>query len=143
MAGRLPRLGWFYTGRCFMPVKFETIEYGHIMFYAISIPWTMSEFTATYPHAKAYLDRAPFRVHSLVRLDQVGGQPPPSVLRVREHPSFSHKNSGYVVFCGAPALAKVLTGTALQIAQFNRFRFVDTPESGLQFLREIIAQETP
>jgi hypothetical protein len=124
-----------------MPVTVEIIENGHIMSYAITNPWTMNEFTATYPDARAYLDRAPFRVHSLVRLERVGVRPPANVLRVREHPSFSNKNGGYVVFCGAPTLAKALTGTALQIAQFQRFRFVDTPDAGLQFLREIIAQE--
>ena len=126
-----------------MPVTVEIIENGHIMSYAITNPWTMSEFTVTYPDAKAYFDRAPFRVHSLVRLEFVGARPPPNVLRIREHPSFSHPNAGYVVFCGAPALAKVLTGAALQIVQFNRFRFVDSPDAGFQFLREIMAQEKP
>jgi hypothetical protein len=124
-----------------MPVTVEIIENGHVMSYSITNPWTLNEFTATYPDAKAYLDRAPFRVHSLVGLEFVGRRPPPNVLRVREHPSFSHENGGYVVFCGAPTLAKALTGAALQIAQFKRFRFVDTPDAGLQFIREIIAHE--
>ena len=62
-------------------------------------------------------------------------------VNIRKHPSFSHPNSGYSIFCHATLLARRVTETALRLARFNRMKFFDTEEEGMAFLHELMAQE--
>ena len=123
-----------------MPVSMELIENGRCFRYEISDPWKIADFTATFPEAKAILDAAPYPVHGIVNLHATA-RDPMGVLNVRKHPSFSHANSGYTVFCHATLLARRVTETALRLARFNRMKFFDTEEQGMAFLHGLMAQE--
>src|SRR5258708_32375169 len=123
-----------------MPVTLELIEHGRSFRYVISDPWKIADFTATFPQAKAILGASPNRVHGIVNLF-AAAKDPMGVLHIRKHPSFSHPNSGYTVFCYASLLARRITETALKIARYNRLEFFDTEEEGMSFLHELMAQE--
>src|SRR5260370_27896932 len=105
-----------------MPETMELIEHGRSFRYVISDPWKIADFTATFPQAKAILDAAPHLVHGVVNL-HAAAKDPMGVLNIRKHPSFSHANSGYTVFCHASLLARRITETALQLARYKRMKF--------------------
>ncbi len=123
-----------------MPVNMEMIENGRVIRYVISDPWRIVDFTATFPEAKTILDAALYPVHGVVNL-YAAAKDPMGVLNVRKHPSFSHVNGGYTAFCHASLLARRITETALRIARFNRYKFFDTEQEGMAFVRELMAQE--
>ena len=123
-----------------MPVILELIENGRCLHYSLSEPWQIGEFTATFAEAKAALDRSPYPVHGLVNL-LARSRERTGVLAIRKHPSFSHPNSGYVVFCNATMLARRVIETALTLAHFNRVKFFTTEAEGLAFLRALMTEE--
>ena len=118
-----------------MPVQMDYLHQGHIVRYVISDPWTIDEFTATFESSKAYLDNAKHTVHWLVHLDGVA-KDPAGVLRTRQHPAFSHANTGFVIFCVNNSLARRIIETTLRLARFNRTKFFKTYDEGLAFLDE-------
>src|SRR5258708_14506833 len=123
-----------------MPVSLELIENGRVFRYVISDRWRISDFTATFPQAKAVLDAAQHPVHGVVNL-YAAAKDPIGVLNIRKHPSFSHVNGGYTAFCHASLLARRVTETALRIARFHRYTFFNTEQEGMDFLCELMAQE--
>lgn len=123
-----------------MPVNLELIEHGRSFRYVISDPWKIADFTATFPEAKAILDAAQHPVHGIVNLHATA-RDPMGVLNIRKHPAFNHVNGGYTVFCHASLLARRVTETALRLARFNRYKFFNTEQEGMAFLRALMAQE--
>src|SRR5215468_5758281 len=108
-----------------MPVTLALIENGRSFRYVFSDPWKVADFMATFPEAKAVLDASAYPVHGIVNL-LATARDPIGVLNIRKHPSFSHPNSGYTVFCHATMLARRVTETALQLAHFKRYKFFPT-----------------
>ena len=123
-----------------MPVTVELIENGRSFRYVFSDPWKIADFTATFPEAKTVLDTAAYPVHGIVNL-LATAKDPIGVLNIRKHPSFSHANAGYTIFCHATVLARRMTETALLLAHFKRYKFFPTESEGMTFLHELMAQE--
>jgi hypothetical protein len=123
-----------------MPVTMEPCENGHVLRFFISEPWTAREMASVYPASRAYHDKAPHKVHSLLIVE--ARQVPPGLLQLRQGPpSLVHPNSGQTVVVGAGAVIRTISEVIFKILRYDRGKFFNTEEEALAYLRQVIDRE--
>jgi hypothetical protein len=127
-------------GRNAMPVTADLIENGRIICLRTASPWNVDETFEAYKVAEGYFDAATHKLHSLVDVRDLVSIPP-GVLKVRNTPFISHKNSGNMAVVGAQKLARTLAETMLKLTSFKRARFFETYEEAIDYLKQIITNE--
>jgi len=119
-----------------MPVTTELIENGRIICLRTASPWTVEETFEAYKIAEGYFEAASHRIHSLVDVSAITSIPP-GVMKVRNTPFLSHKNSGNMAVVGAQKLARTLAEVMLKMANFKRASFFTTYEEALAYLKQL------
>jgi hypothetical protein len=123
-----------------MPVTFEPLENGRIMFFTVTDPWKIEELLVWYPVMEPYFERSGSKIHTLmdlIAMKTVAG----GVLRGRHSASMEHPNSGYCVFVGGGSFARSIAELAFKLSRNTRFKFMNSVEEALTFLRSQIATE--
>src|SRR5215472_13897044 len=77
------------------------------------------------------------RLMDLIAMKTVAG----GVLRGRHSPTMEHPNGGYCVFVGGGSFARSIAELAFKMSRNTRFKFMNSMEEALAFLRSQIATE--
>jgi len=123
-----------------MPVTTDLLENGRIIYLRTASPWSIEETFEAYKVAETYFDTALHKLHSLIDVRDLVSIPP-GVLKVRNTPFISHKNSGNMAVVGAQKLARTLAETMLKLTSFKRAKFFETYEDAIDYLKQLIADE--
>ena len=122
-----------------MPVSLETRENGHVQYYVVTDPWTVTDLVSHYPVDKIYRDSVPFKVHTVVNIKD-SHQLPPGVMDARRGSAGLTPTSGLLIVFGANPIAKLLIETAVRLARYSKLRFFDTEDDAWNFIRQWIAE---
>lgn len=122
-----------------MPVELDIIENGHILHYYITDPWTYEDYEPHLEREIQHRESVDHKVHNLLnaRVRTV----PTGALKVRSSPTFNHRTAGHVAIIGTSQIVRGFTQTIIRLANYDRLKFFDSEEQGLEYLRSIIQSE--
>jgi hypothetical protein len=123
-----------------MPVHFDILDAGHIIYYRQEPPWTYDEYALELEKELAHRNSVNHTVHNLMNASLVR-KVPIGVLQARSAPIFSHPTGGHLAIVGVNTTVRMFSQTVLQLAKFERAKFFKTEEEGLQYLRDLIRKE--
>jgi hypothetical protein len=118
-----------------MPVIIAPTTSANVLLQTISEPWTMADYMGIFAQAKSLLDAATHPLHWIVDLQGVM-RDPAGVMRIREHPSFSHPNTGEIIFCIRQLNVRMVVQTAMKLSRFGRLHYVANVEEAWALLRQ-------
>ena len=124
-----------------MPITIEPREDGRILYYTFANPWNLADVVDAFDKDQAYRDRATGTVHALADVSTIFLIPPGSISVGRRAPSFLHRTKGQIAIVGASATVQAIFRLFVRILGIDEVKFFGTPEEGMTFLRQAIAQE--
>jgi len=124
-----------------MAVDFQITENGWITRLNFSDPWDVGDLLDKFAAGRELRDRSAHNIYTLIDLRDTQ-QIPPSLLRVRASPVFTHPKSGYVAVIGASALAQALVEMIAHLSHKDQVGFFVSEELALSYLHRLIDAES-
>lgn len=123
-----------------MPIELQMLHDSRIAHYIFSDPWNPQEMQAVQNSIIPFLDTATGPVHALVDLTRAR-QDPIGMLQTRTHPTFKHRNRGYIVLVGPSLLITRLAEVGFKLIGYKDIRFFETAAEGMDFIQSLLATE--
>jgi len=123
-----------------MPIELRMIHGNRVAHYIFSDPWQIQDMQTIQNEIMPHLDAATGPVHALVDLTRAR-QAPVGMLQTRTHPSFKHKNRGYIVLAGPSLLITRIAEIGFKLIGYSDVRFFENAEDGMAFIERLLAAE--
>ena len=124
-----------------MAVDFQITDDGWITRLKFTDPWDVGDLLDKFAVGRELRDRSLHSIYTLIDLRDTR-QIPPSLLRVRASPVFTHPRSGYIAVIGASTLAQALVEMIAHLSHKDQVGFFASEEQALSYLRRLINAES-
>ena len=125
-----------------MPITMDLRENEHVLYYALSDPWSFRDLLALYDRNRAIRDQHPHKIHVVANLTATRHVPKDIMSTRGFSPDAVHPRAGLVLMVGpSEFIARIIELTS-RLLRTNKIQVVSSEEQAWARIREVIAKET-
>ncbi|HLY29265.1 MAG TPA: hypothetical protein VKQ72_23160 [Aggregatilineales bacterium] len=126
-----------------MPITLDLRENDHVLYYAISDPWTFHDLVVMYERNRAIRDQHMHKIHVIANLTATRQLPKDIISSRHLSPDANHPRAGYVLMVGPSQFIRSVIEVTSRLLHTDKIRVVASEEEAWAMIREIIRAEKP